>query len=463
MKRFLLFFQRRIVVPLLGQLKQGSTPERLSWALAWGATFSLFPILGVTTFICIFVAWIFKLNQVAMQVANHSVGLLQLLAIPVWLRLGEGAFGLPAVTFNPLRAGEELAASPKLFFAKYGASALAGIVVWTVAAPFLALFIRSIARPLLVLMQKKKVKKAPLNALRIRTLDLERQSPTSGERKFLAAASGLVRIDQTFYVIADDELGLGMFVRNAEVPGKFIKIRSGTLPDTSAERKKLKPDFEALVEIPGDPAEVRLLAIPSGSRANRTKGAFIRLRNGIHQATLEIDFSPLFTELTRQIPELNIEGAVLEERSLFLFQRGNGSAGKNAFIEIQADRFLHHLEEKTVISASLIRGITQVELGDLEGTPLSFTDAALAPDGNFYFLGAAETGKSTYEDGICKGSIVGMLERSGKVLWSHEITPLVKAEGIAVDENRIYIVTDADNSEEPAALYEIKMPPTPLS
>lgn len=155
MKSTLRFLHRRIVVPLLEQLRKGSTPDRLSWAIAWGATLALFPILGATTVLCLFVAWVFRLNQVAMQVANHTLGLIQLLAIPFWLRLGEKLFRLSPVTFNPVLASEELAASPKLFFAKYGASALAAVAVWGIAAPFLAILIRNIAKPLLIFMQKK--------------------------------------------------------------------------------------------------------------------------------------------------------------------------------------------------------------------------------------------------------------------------------------------------------------------
>ena len=51
-------------------------------------------------------------------------------------------------------------------------------------------------------------------------------------------ASGLVKIDDIFYVIADDDLSLGIIEPNKEII--FIPLVSGTLPKNYKERKKVK-------------------------------------------------------------------------------------------------------------------------------------------------------------------------------------------------------------------------------
>ncbi len=143
------WIRRRVWLPILEQLRQGTTPEKLAWSIAAGATLSLFPILGATTVLCLIVGAFFRLNPITMQVANYTFGFLQLAAIPIFVRIGESVFGLPRIDFNPVRLAAEFRADMGAFFVAYGRSGLAAIAVWAVFAPPFAMAVRAVTLPFL--------------------------------------------------------------------------------------------------------------------------------------------------------------------------------------------------------------------------------------------------------------------------------------------------------------------------
>src|SRR5262249_33161710 len=83
---------------------------------------------------------------------------------------------------------------------------------------------------------------------KVRQLDLSATAP--GRPLNLSAASGLVCLNSFNYVVADDELHLGVFGANSSEPGHLIRLFEGELPDCKAARKKQKADFEALTLLP---------------------------------------------------------------------------------------------------------------------------------------------------------------------------------------------------------------------
>jgi uncharacterized protein (DUF2062 family) len=69
----------RIFARLLALLKQGITPRSLSYSVSCGLTLGLLPFPWISTPICIAVAYFFRLNQIAMQIANYSIYPIQIL------------------------------------------------------------------------------------------------------------------------------------------------------------------------------------------------------------------------------------------------------------------------------------------------------------------------------------------------------------------------------------------------
>src|SRR5688572_11469726 len=180
-----------------------------------------------------------------------------------------------------------------------------------------------------------------------RTLTLEApESP--GRPPHVSAASGLVAVGSWLYVVADDALHLAVFPREGDAPGRSIRLFPGELPLEPAARKAAKPDLEALcllASFPGCPHGA-LLAVPSGSTAVRQRGALLPLtaEGSVAGAVREVDFTPLYAQLTRELGPLNVEGAAVTGRRLLLLQRGNGEQGVDALVDLDLERLLRALE-----------------------------------------------------------------------------------------------------------------------
>ncbi len=265
----------------------------------------------------------------------------------------------------------------------------------------------------------------------------------------VSSASGLIRLNGKFYVVADDDLSLISFTE-AETDCDRIKLFAGSLPEDAVARKKVKPDLEALTVIASLGA---ILALPSGSKPNRNTGALI-LSDRINT----IDFSGLFTALNKKINDLNLEGIVECGNAFKLFQRGNARGAKNSIITLQADIFVAELQTG-IVTAKSFAGIQNCNLGLLNGVPLSFTDAAVwnsATGKKIVFLAAAEDTQTTYDDGEYRGAIFGVLNEAGEVVCKEEILSPQKPEGLWAENSVFYFVTDADDPKQKSEFYRFK-------
>lgn len=262
----------------------------------------------------------------------------------------------------------------------------------------------------------------------------------------LSAASGLVQRGQDLWVVADDALTLHRY----DLDGTWLSeltLLPGTLPADEKKRKKRKPDFEALLALP----DGALLALGSGSKEQRQRGCCVR-----GDAVQVIDLAPLYEVLAEQFQELNVEGAVIHGQHLILAQRGNGAGGENALVFLDLTQALADIAEGRLTSTGL-RHSLPVNLGELDGVPLSLTDLCVSPSGQLHFSAAAEATDSTYLDGQCMGSVLGRFTADFAVEWVKPLTPVVKIEGLAFQsDGRLLLVADADDPEQPAPLFALK-------
>ena len=142
------FWQRRVRDPIIAQLTQGITPEKIALTLAVGSAFALFPVIGTTTLLCFLVAIALRLNQPLVQLINQALWPAHLPAIFGCIRLGESLFGAPHVHFSIRYMREHLWTDPGLFFHQFGLSVLYAVVAWAVVAPFFITAVYYIALPI---------------------------------------------------------------------------------------------------------------------------------------------------------------------------------------------------------------------------------------------------------------------------------------------------------------------------
>lgn len=253
-------------------------------------------------------------------------------------------------------------------------------------------------------------------------------------RPFIAAASGLLLLQDSFYIISDDDLSLFRFPFNDPSKGRKQKLLPGTLPKEKKARKAVKPDFESLVHFKDG-----ILCVPSGSTPVRMKGAYVKGRK-----VEVVNFAPIYRKLEKEFSELNIEGAIALPDRLRLFQRGNGKKHENATIDIDS-------------SLKKILDLAPYNLGNVGHVPFSFTDAANDAKG-IWFLAVAEDSESTFLDGAVLGSALGRMDLNGNLLG---MTPLKldgKPEGLCLRGKSFYVVTDDDDPTKPSRLFKGTLP-----
>jgi len=143
------FWRRRVLDPLVGLLAQGLTPERLAVSLAVGFVLGLFPIVGVTTLLCLAAGFAFRLNHLALQLANHLAYPLQVPLVLAFVRLGERLLGAPRVSLDPLELVRHFERDATGFLREFGLTGLHGILGWSLVAPVLLFALFFSLRPLL--------------------------------------------------------------------------------------------------------------------------------------------------------------------------------------------------------------------------------------------------------------------------------------------------------------------------
>jgi hypothetical protein len=298
---------------------------------------------------------------------------------------------------------------------------------------------------------------AMIRLRKIRDLHLNQPSQP-GRLPAICAASGLVVQGNWLYVVADDENHLGVLRHPSSEQGELLPLFPSALPLNNKKRKKKKPDLEALCLL----APELLLTVPSGSKPNRVEGKAIRLRadGKIRGNPREVDFAPLYERLGKIVDELNIEGACVREDRLLLFQRGNGAQRENALFELNRESFAADLMRGGVPSPRTLQGVRWYDLGELNGAPLSFTDASPLPQGGIAFTAAAEQTESTYDDGACEGSVIGVIGENGRILFQKRLPKKIKAEGIHVlkasrGQIEALIVNDEDDISRSSELYRV--------
>ena len=143
------FWSRKIAGPILAQLRQGITPEKIALTLAMGFVLGLFPILGATTALCGAAAYCFRLNQALIQLVNYLASPVHLALLLVFYRAGESLFGQEHLPLSIPMLAERFRAGPWQFLSDFGRIGLQGVVVWLLVAPVAMGLLYFLLRPLL--------------------------------------------------------------------------------------------------------------------------------------------------------------------------------------------------------------------------------------------------------------------------------------------------------------------------
>lgn len=256
----------------------------------------------------------------------------------------------------------------------------------------------------------------------------------------IGAASGLVYLNNSLYIISDNSLCLYNYNIGKKELNKIPLFENQ--PEIAA--KKDKPDFETLTLF-----ENKLYLFGSGSTKKRNTRVTFNLET--HEVK-EKDVSKIYKRFTKSSAiteeDLNIEGAIITEETIYYFQRGNGANAQNGI-------FCYDRKNKNV-------AFKPIPLPKINEIPSTFTDAILVDD-TIYFLAAAENTTSTYNDGDIEGSVIGTINLKTLNLKSViQISNSNKFEGLTLykksaHETEFLLCEDNDTEEMQSTIYLLKL------
>ncbi|EPS73525.1 hypothetical protein M569_01233, partial [Genlisea aurea] len=128
------WFRKRIIDPLVQILRRGTEPKKLAFSASVGFTLGLFPICGVTVFLCgIAIAILGSYcHAPTVMLANFIATPVELSLVVPFLRLGERMAGGPhfPLTSDALKMVVRGEASREVLY-----SIVHAVLGWTVGAP----------------------------------------------------------------------------------------------------------------------------------------------------------------------------------------------------------------------------------------------------------------------------------------------------------------------------------------
>ena len=142
-------WRRWVVNPVIKQLTQGASPEKIARAIACGVTIGLFPLLGTPTLLSLAIGIPLRLNQPVLQVFRELSYPLHLATILLFMHAGASLFGAEPVQLSIPALTARFFASPGQFMADFGMIGLYAVLVWLMLAPLLLTAIYFISLPLI--------------------------------------------------------------------------------------------------------------------------------------------------------------------------------------------------------------------------------------------------------------------------------------------------------------------------
>lgn len=261
----------------------------------------------------------------------------------------------------------------------------------------------------------------------------------------LGSASGLLYSNSVLLAIGDNSSFLYEY--------NFInkQLQKHPILENASETiiKNLKPDLEAITQYKND-----IYIFGSGSTVNRN--TMVQIDATSKKVIATNDVSSLYQTMQNfgeiKPENFNIEGAIYNGSSWYLFNRGNGKNSKNAIFTIAGNNLT---DDFSII-------FNTIKLPKIKGIETTFTDAVWV-NNKIYFLATAEDTQSTYDDGEVLGSIIGSINPATmKVEFTKKISKTAKLEGITVYQQTATEITfllceDNDTDAQESSIYKLNL------
>lgn len=277
-----------------------------------------------------------------------------------------------------------------------------------------------------------------------------------GRANHVSAASGIVEYDGKFYINADDEVALFSWKMGGKNATPFF-LEKKELGADNATRKKLKPDYEALLFLDEKkwPPFGALVVWPSASTEQRTTASIVAFdKVGKLDKVSKVNIEAFAKILAKHVEKLNLEGITLHGDQIYIFNRGNGKAKglKSGYFEMSLEDFIKGLKGDSWTTKVTFQ---KVKIGKLKGVKLTLADGLWTKYG-FIGLAPAEDSDSAVTDGKVTGTVLVRIDgKKGEVIGQFDLDK--KFEGFLAREKEdgleILLVDDADDPNIPSQIF----------
>jgi hypothetical protein len=282
----------------------------------------------------------------------------------------------------------------------------------------------------------------------------------NGLPSHVRSASALRVFRDRLVIVQDDVDALAVRDSSGAVAPLLLPARASgqRVFDDTIGNKHDKLDLEACVVLDDD----RLVAFGSGLTPARERLVVWDGANGPRVVGAGTFYAALRHAALGERARLNIEGAVVCGEQLLIFHRGNDARGsgvdvQNLIVRVELGEFLRWLDGGR--EPPRISSVLSVDLGEIGGVPLTFTDAVVVDAGRIVVLACAEKSANAIDDGPVLGCRVGVLASNDLRMVdvrdaAGAPTPL-KLEGIErrhASRFEFDVVADMDRPDVPAQL-----------
>ena len=267
-----------------------------------------------------------------------------------------------------------------------------------------------------------------------RSLPIAAGSPTALERSERSRSA----IGRYLYVIADDELHLGVFPQRGTAPGTLVRLRSRppAVAQKGPQAAQAGPRGDRRV------AAVRaafpcgaLFVLGSGSRPSRRKGVLVALdaKGAIAGRPRAVDLTPLYRAIGARVRCIEHRGCVRRRRAPGIAAtRQQERRPQRAHPDrIDAAAGGHSVPERPcrVRRSSISRRSTWVRS---QACRCASPTPQRRPGAALHSQRLPRTPKNSYADGACAGSAIGVVDYDD-IAWPRcgDSKPALKVEGIA--------------------------------
>jgi hypothetical protein len=266
----------------------------------------------------------------------------------------------------------------------------------------------------------------------------------------IGSASGLFYDGSALFLISDNSHILYEYNIEDKSLSKHPLVNKEYTGPLENIPKPDKADYEAIAVKGSD-----MYLFGSGSAPGRNLIAHINYKT--KEVFPHIDATDLYLAMQSfgniDAENFNIEAAVNDGDTWYLFQRGNGPAKQNAVFTLNGtieDTYFQILHNS-------------YRLPKINGERAGFTDAVKVGN-TLYFIAAAEKSSSTYHDGEVAGSLIGTIDiETMKIGFTKVISESKKFEGITLfketdTELQFLLCEDTDSDAGASDIYLLKIP-----